>query len=151
MPEKTFPATLKRVRKQYHLSQAQLASKIYISLMTVRRYETGERFPNENILSRILFILHDKSIATAWASDYKVFYSDNSNEFISIENMAESLYQSKDATLRNIIINIGKTEPIEFIKPYLNITGFLLRLNDDGLKAVNNFAKLMTQVPDYQK
>jgi hypothetical protein len=50
-----------------------------------------------------------------------------------------------------VIINIGQNEPIEFIKPYLDITGILLRLNDKGLKDVYDFAKLMTQIPDHQR
>ena len=151
MPEKMFPDTLKRVRKANCLSQMQLASKIGVSFMTMRRYETGESFPNKTTLGLILFTLHDKSIATAWANDYKILNPDTADASKSIEDIADMLYYSDDITLRNVIINIGQNEPIEFIKPYLDITCILLRLNDKGLTAVYDFAKLMTQIPDHQR
>ena len=148
MPEKTFPDTLKRVRKANCLSQTQLASKIGVSFMTMRRYETGESFPNQSIMELILLELSEKDLADTWAHDWKELYP---AEPLSAEDIAKAIYGAKNAAMRTFIVNVGKKESMDFIKPYHAITEMLLQLNDDGLKAVHDFTKLMTQIPDHQK
>ena len=148
MPEKTFPAALRTARKKKKLSQTELSHKAGVSLTTVRRYETGERFPDQPILELILLELPEKELAVTWAHDWKQRYP---AEPLSAEEIAKAVYGSKNAAMRNFIVSVGKKESMDFIKPYHAITEMLLQLNDDGIKAVHDFTKLMTQVPDYQK
>ena len=44
---------LKKRRKALGLNQTQLAKKAGVSQNTISGYETGERFPNRNILERL--------------------------------------------------------------------------------------------------
>ena len=148
MPEKTFPAALQAARKKKKLSQTELSHKAGVSLSTIRRYETGERFPNQSIFELILLELPEKNLADTWAHDWKQLYP---AEPLSAEDIANAVYGTKNAAMRNFIANVGKKESMDFIKPYHAITEMLLQLNDDGIKAVHDFTKLMTQVPDYQK
>ncbi len=41
---------IKRLRKTARLTQSDLASRVGVSMMTIRRWETGERFPDANVL-----------------------------------------------------------------------------------------------------
>lgn len=116
--------------------------------MTMRRYETGESFPNQSILELILLELSEKDLADTWAHDWKQLYP---AEPLSVEDIAKAVYGAKNAAMRNFIANVGKKESMDFIKPYYAITEMLLQLNDDGIKAVHDFTKLMTQIPDHQK
>ncbi len=48
---------IKKYRKQAGLTQEQLAKKIGVSLMSVRRYESNERVVTEEILQKIAVVL----------------------------------------------------------------------------------------------
>lgn len=48
---------IKKYRKQAGLTQEQLAKKIGVSLMSVRRYESNERVVTEEILQKIAAVL----------------------------------------------------------------------------------------------
>lgn len=48
-----LPDDIKKFRKAAHLTQSQLAEKVGISLMSIRRYEAGTREPPLSVLQRI--------------------------------------------------------------------------------------------------
>ena len=59
MPEnETFAERLKRVRKKTGLSQEDLAHKLELSTMTIRRWESGERQPRLEEIQKLAKALH---------------------------------------------------------------------------------------------
>lgn len=51
MDNKSFGEKIARLRKEKHLTQAQLAEKLHISNKTISRWETGEGYPEITLLS----------------------------------------------------------------------------------------------------
>lgn len=51
MDNKSFGEKIARLRKEQHLTQAQLAEKLHISNKTISRWETGEGYPEITLLA----------------------------------------------------------------------------------------------------
>ena len=49
---------LRKKRQEYHLTQEQLAEKLYVSSKTVSNWETGKTFPDINSLIRLSKLYH---------------------------------------------------------------------------------------------
>lgn len=148
MPEKTFPNALKQVRKTASMSQTELAKNSDVSLMSIRRYETGESFPKEETLGLIFLSLPDPALLKAWANDWKILYPTDPRD---VDEIIKHIANDNTTAMRNFIVSIGKKESMDFLKPYHAITEMLLQLNADGIKAVHEFTKLMKQIPNHQK
>ena len=58
MKEKSFAQRLKSFRKEARLTQEDLADKINVSIMTLRRWEWGERLPRMDEIKKISDVLH---------------------------------------------------------------------------------------------
>ena len=58
MPEKTFAQRLKKIRKHARITQEKLADEINTSIMTVRRWEWGERTPRMEEIKKLCEVLH---------------------------------------------------------------------------------------------
>ena len=146
--EKVFPGKLRQARKERKLSQTELADKAGVSLTTVRRYETGERFPDKDIFGLILLALHKNGLTEAWARDYKIWHPETSVSFNELVNMAQSSVQ--EISLRNFIVNAGRKTTMDFIDQYFVITQNLLAMDKEGVSKVTEFSGLMRKIPEYQ-
>ena len=58
MIEESFAKRLKRIRKRAGITQEQLADEISLSIMTVRRWEWGERTPRMQEIKKLCEVLH---------------------------------------------------------------------------------------------
>lgn len=146
--EKVFPGKLKQARKERKLSQTELADKAGVSMTTLRRYETGERFPEKDILGLILLALHKAGLTEAWARDYKIWHPEKNISFNELVNVAQSSVQ--EIALRNYIVNAGRKTTMEFIDQYFVITQNLLAMDKEGVSKVAEFSGLMCKIPEYQ-
>ena len=146
--EKVFPGKLRQARKERKLSQTELADKAGVSLTTVRRYETGERFPDKDIFGLILLALHTDGLTEAWARDFEIWHPETSVSFDELVNMAQSSVY--EIALRNYIVNAGRKTTMDFIDLYFVITQNLLAMDKEGVSKVADFSKLMCKIPEYQ-
>ena len=51
--DNTFGITLRKLRVEKHLSQQQLAQKLYVDRSTIANWETGRRMPDASLISQI--------------------------------------------------------------------------------------------------
>ena len=101
-----FAETLRRLRTQKHLSQQQLADRLYVARSTVARWETGSRLPDAAMLSRLSLCLGvDMNTLVSVASE-----SDERPKVILVDD-------------RKIILN-GGLPILEAVLPNAIVTGF---------------------------
>ena len=142
-----FPEKLRQARKERKLSQTELAIKAGVSLTTMRRYETGERFPEKDIFGLILLAVRKAGLTEAWAKDFKIWYPETNVSFNELVNVAESSVQ--EIALRNFIVNVGRKTALDFIDQYFMITQNLLAMDKEGISKVAEFSGLMCKIPEY--
>ena len=57
MTDTLFARTLKRLRTERGISQAQLSERLFVDRSTITRWENGSRLPNNEMIARISDIL----------------------------------------------------------------------------------------------
>lgn len=146
---KMFPAVLRKVRKERHLSKAALADKIDVSLMTVRRYETGESTPDKDTYAAIALILHSEELFEPWAHDW---LKGHPNEGLTVEELYKAMMDKiYEVGMRKYIISIGRKASLEFIELFFYVTQDLLSLNKQGVGNAHEHIKLLQKIPEYRK
>ena len=58
MEQQNFAQRLRKFRKEARLTQEELAGKINVSAMTLRRWEWGERQPRMEEIKKLCEVLH---------------------------------------------------------------------------------------------
>ena len=77
-----FAETLKKLRKEKGLSQAQLGRKMYVNDSTVTRWETGSRLPDASMIARLARVL-DVDVSTLLSTAAE---SDESPNIIMVDD-----------------------------------------------------------------
>ena len=99
----SFGKTLRALRKKSGLTQEELAYRVDVSLMTIRRWEWGESIPNMQNIKQLAEVLHvseqqllspDRE-ASRWVLSIKVA-QDFTEEVIDLSRGAESAYISRN-------------------------------------------------------
>lgn len=124
-----YSSKIKEARKFKGLSQEELAKKAGISVMSIRRYESGERIPNEDTLQKIADAM-DEIPDSFYGPDLK-------DEFVS---KVFSNY-IKDGKLELPGLMDGEIERIEKQFPAATVTE-----TDD--KVIFHIIEKPTEVPD---
>lgn len=148
--EMYFPKALKQARQSEKISQTDLAEKSGVSFMTMRRYETGESFPNLDTFGLISLALkrYRYGLADAWARDYMVLHSSVPVSFDRVKNMA--LHESERASMKNYVFNcIQKSSP-EFISILLSIIMKLSEMSKEGVEKADEMIELLAKIPEYK-
>lgn len=107
MDNNAFSETLKRLRKEKGLSQAQLGRRVFVDNSTVARWEKGSRLPDVAMISRLSKVLEvdvTKLLSVAAASD-------ESPSIIMVDDSKPILADSLSV--------------LEEALPYATITGFV--------------------------
>ena len=129
-PKSPFGAKLREQRKALGLTQTELAQKAGLSLMTIQRYESGERTPklfDYQKLDRVLNPNHDALNAQTQAFPHE---------------WSEEQAKEHAALLNQHAAEKGREDTL--------LTSFR-ELNEDGQTHVIQFAQLIACVPDLQK
>lgn len=116
---------LKKIRKGLNLTQAQLAEKAGISLMSIRRYESGERTPNFKQLEKL---------AVAMGIHFYEFGDDPNADSAFIELDDDFLFVFSDDT-------VNKDRLLSAFD----------RMNSTGKKVAADRVEELAQIPAYQK
>jgi len=109
---------IRQTRKLKGLTQEELAHASGLSVMSIRRYEGGERFPSEETLSRIASALQVS------ISSFIGFFQDNSIKFAMPDTSKETdpLIEAQNGgriklvTLFGQLNRIGQTEALKRIQ-----------------------------------
>lgn len=101
-----FSNTLKKLRNEKGLSQQELADRVYVTRSTIVRWETGSRFPDAAMVSRIAEVLG----VDAYSLLYAAAQSDECPNVILVDD-------------RKLILT-GSLPILEEVLPYATVTGF---------------------------
>lgn len=145
-----FPEVLKQARQSEKISQTDLAEKAGVSFMTMRRYETGESFPDLETFGLISLALdqYGYGLADAWARDWMVLHPRTQNSFDFVKNMA--LNESKRASMKNYVINCIKKSSPAFIKRLFSIIMKLSKMSEEGVEKADEMIELLNKIPEYE-
>ena len=67
-----FGSALAQVRKRKQLSQRKLADLSGMTVLSIQRYEHGERLPDKDTAERLYSVLQDETLCAAWNTDQSV-------------------------------------------------------------------------------
>lgn len=125
---------LRRLRKQYNYTQAQIGKKLHITHQAYSNYETGVREPNLQLLAELSWIYHTSvdSLITQYCNAKNPSSVEVKNYFcIKIENSENDILLTKnEVNFLLTLISISKrTEPIDinYLGSVLFYLYFLLR------------------------
>ena len=129
---------IKEFRKWRGLTQQQLADATQISVMSIRRYESGERTPTENVINEIARVLRvnpadlDERQAIYLGSDTTVIAEDGTHITLSSDTREAAILirfqamnsDGKDELLRqaDILLEVGR-----FRRPSIDVGDFDLQ------------------------
>lgn len=142
---------IREYRKLAGLTQQELAQKSGISMMSIRRYEKGERNPTYETISKIANAL-ETSITSLGveATDYAYY---------PVEIFKGLSEKDLDDLRQKFVEFFGETSSEEsqkatekyesYVKKY--VCGYLTSMNEEGQTKVLNYARDLAQIPQYQK
>ncbi len=144
-----FPTALRMARKEKGLSQTELAAQVGVSLMTIRRFETGESFPNSSVFGMIAIYLQNNSLLDAWIEKWIEI---NEKKGIPIQVVKNALAQEiTEAGERATIIELARRASPRFIARYYTVTERLLELSEDGVDKAIDQLEMIKKITEYRK
>ncbi|WP_105205394.1 helix-turn-helix domain-containing protein [Neobittarella massiliensis] len=161
---------IKKLRASKHMTQAQLSDKAGISVMSLRRYENGDRKPSIDILRKIAAALgtnHLELLGLTVGAPIEINTSnDNDFEKMSPDNIRDSYGRIADRVIRAAVntggsINDDTVEAmlilqdgIEGAASFANhklLEHYYGQLNAEGQKKAVERIQELTEVPKYRK
>lgn len=143
---------IRDVRKRKGFTQTTLAEKVGISLMSIRRYENGERIIPEKILHRINDELGE-DVVEIYLSERKK----EDDEIAKIIFDAHSITKAREfeeLTPEEISQLLAVAEKYNIVKPIPKEERLLNAfncLNEDGQDVAIERVEELTQIPKYQR
>ena len=131
MDLKMVGSKIRQQRKLKGLTQADLASKIGISLMSMRRYETGERVIQESILQKIAETLNIEL--------FDLLPDETQNQFKSVPQYFNSIDEDERELARQtekVLIQNALNK--ELYDKLINITDVMHDAAMDGLSEISD-------------
>ena len=133
-------------RKWNKITQEELAKLVGVSVMTIRRYESGERKPPKEIL---------RKIANIFDVPFMVFFGDikcAEVEFATahmnrLSHIADALGKKAEELQRSVVPMID----IKLDTRFRSITENYSQLNEAGKDNLAKYAKNLTYVPEYTR
>lgn len=133
MDSKSVGERIRQHRKIKGLTQEELAKKVDLSTMSIRRYESGERIIPEDTIKAIAAAL---GVTFAELTNLQIHY-DSSGNVISASGYAEDLKQ---------FLGIDEANDVE-----RNLVSHFRKLNSVGQQKAVERVEELTKIPDYQR
>lgn len=157
LPE--FKDALKAARKEKKMTQAELAKQAGISLMSVKRYESGDTLPDMDKIEALCFALKNNKLVDSWTYSTAVDKAGKSSKTVG-EALGETLEEDYTQNWGNYLARRG------FYRRYWNqvlqkgTPSFMIALIDTALcyeqldpQTVSHAVSVLqafTKVPEYQ-
>lgn len=141
-----FSINLKRLRKSLDMTQLDLAEIVGVSALTIQRYESGDRFPRQNILKALAqalkttesSLLDNPNNTKTHDDDYNALMKKiDSIQVITSDEIAAIVAQ-KIAESRQPVSKQDTKNMSEKDKLILQITSSLPLLNVNNLTGISN-------------
>ena len=142
----SFAEALKKVRKEKKMTQAELAKRTGISLISIKRYESGT-IPDMGKLAAICVALQDDELLIdSWT------YSDaqKRGNAIGRQEQAQTYIKVKDVAHRKYWDEVVRNGTWEFQNKLVYIAQTFQNMNSRGIREVLTIADALSKAPDYQ-
>lgn len=158
MDTKAVGERIRHERKSMGVTQEQLANHIGVSLMSIRRYESGNRVVPMDILEKIAEALR-ATVPYLKYGDMTSAYAPRDDGYIKelLDPGVKSSADLSDNRLREFLDNIPggfdsfKNEIIKNASPAQKIISLLNILNQEGQQKAVERVEELTEIPKYQK
>lgn len=140
-----FSDALRMARKDKKLTQDELAAKLGISVVSIRRYETGGSYPDVGILGSMCVALQNDSILDAWAYSK----SKTAKKGTVQSQPGQLLYKVKDVAYRKYWEEIVQKGSWEFQKKLVYAAQSFQKMNKLGIRKALEVIDTYSKVPDY--
>lgn len=126
-----FSLNLKRLRKSLDLTQLDLAELVGVSMLTIQRYESGDRFPRQNILKALAQVL--KTTEASLLDDPNKQKKNNPSTEEIAEAVVKKLAESQPTVSKQDTKNLSEKDRL-----ILEITSSLPLLDVNNLKVIRD-------------
>lgn len=141
-----FSTALRESRKSKKLTQAELAQKAGISLMSIRRYEAGDSFPDMGTLAMLCVALHDDDLLRAWGRQHRL-QGEKSQEHFARMAASERLRDTLNLQFWEDLYQKGNWE---FINLLVRTAKYYQQMDSNGIENAISFIRLLAKVPDFK-
>lgn len=146
-----FALNLRRIRKSLDMTQTELADAVGVSMLTIQRYESGDRHPRPNIVKAIADVLKTTESELFANPDLdkknglKDLSADQLKDFI-VKNSVEA-FKAMEAEKKQTVTKFNTKEE-ELIA---EITSLLPSLKRDNLEFLVDLIRRKVSVPNKVK
>lgn len=150
-PSVTFGMALRKARKDAGFSQKGLADASGLSHMSIRRYETDDRFPELDSYLALAKVLPESSgIAVAWIDTHMEQLFSLLPDDQSTKAIEYAVELGNKITKYNCVRIIEESEP-EFLSCISRILELLKSLNTDGRNKAMESIEMISKIPEYKE
>lgn len=141
-----FAETLKKVRKEKGLSQKDLANKVGVSFMTLRRYESGESSPDMATLIALCEVLHTERLLSVWGLRKNV----EGATIWEIRRRRETFEKVRDALQYQYWNDLVANGNWNFLLYLVKTAKIYETLNEYGVSEALHVIKVLSKIPEYK-
>ena len=138
----TIGENIRRYRKLRGLTQEELAKKIGVSTMSIRRYESGDRLLPEKVLSAIATALN---IGVTFLLPPDIYWEDEIGEHMEPQTKIGRKAKEQGVSVEEYIARFVKESNRG------NLLDAYNSLNDEGQKVAVERVTELTEIPKYQR
>lgn len=164
----SIAANIKKLRKQNHMTQKQLAIKSGLAVITIQQYEAGKFNPKPDAVMKLCVGLNCKItdiIDDETKKYYRIFdaidphnkvnastYISEIRKLIQRKENGESLTETEEERLSNFLEKQKETnEIIRMGKLSTRLHDITMQLNEKGQEKVIEHAEMIAKIPEYRK
>ena len=164
----SIAANIKKLRKQNHMTQKQLAIKSGLAVNTIQQYEAGKFNPKPDAVMKLCVGLNCKItdiIDDETKKYYRIFdaigphnkvnastYISEIRKLIQRKENGESLTETEEERLSNFLEKQKETnEIIRMGKLSTRLHDITMQLNEKGQEKVIEHAEMIAKIPEYRK
>ena len=150
-PDQSFGEALRKARKEAGLSQIELAKASGLSHMSIRRYETDDRFPElDSFLALSEALPADSDIHIAWIDNHMEQMFGMLPDEKSFEAIDYAMELGNKINRLECIQRIEKADS-EYLSCITKILDYLESMNQKGRWKAEESVEMISKIPEYQK
>ena len=152
----TIGECIKEQRRNYGLTQKQLAEKMGVAEITIRQYELGKRIPSLDALQKIADAI-EMSVRDLIPPGRNDIIKSEDPEYAALEKKLEdgTITQNELQRYKELIAQGAANAHKAVAAAMKKLQGYMDTLNDEGQAKVyfhaSDYAKELTEIPKYQR
>lgn len=141
---------IKQFRLTAKYTQKRLAEECGVAAITIRQYESGKREPNREMITKIAEVLRVSPVILTWGTEIGEEWQNLLDSNKKIKNSSSETLEQLLFAVKNIIIANDNAD-IFTEMPEEDLLYYFWNLNSNGQQKVTEYARDLTQIPNYKK